>query len=106
MIGNVSAKLVNFQHIAQVFAFIIWRTGSNGAVAALQTTGGPPHHRHLSAYPGFVGGAAICRIFSEKTGSCATPNLERKRVVTKLRKADSAAKMTGSDRGDAAIGIL
>ena len=51
-------------------------------------------------------GHAICRIFSEKTGSCGTLNLERKRGVSELRKAESTAVMTGSDRWDAAIGIL
>ena len=51
-------------------------------------------------------GNATCRIFSEKTGVCGTPNLERKRGVSELRKAESTAVMTGSDRWTAAIGIL
>ena len=47
-----------------------------------------------------------CRVFSEKTGSCGGRNLERKKGGSELRKAGKTAVMTGSDRWDAAIGIL
>ena len=44
-----------------------------------------------------LGGYAICRMISEKTGCCGNIILERSRVLSEQRKGKSAAQMTLAD---------